>query len=74
MNNKTFRSYSGCTTCRGHGTDVTVTCPNCAGTGYDSHEDNPFAQCHQCYGEGETTLDVCPDCGGSGEAQDPEDE
>ncbi len=74
MNNKKFRSYSGCTTCRGHGNDVTVTCPNCAGTGYDSHEDNPFAQCHQCYGEGETTLDVCPDCGGSGEAQDPEDE
>lgn len=74
MNFNIFRSYSGCSSCHGRGTDVDVDCPNCASTGYDPNEDNPFAQCHECYGEGVITLNVCPDCGGSGNAQISDDD
>jgi len=74
MNFNENRSNSVCLSCHGRGSDVDVTCPGCAGTGYDPNEDNAFAQCHECYGEGVVTLDVCPDCGGSGEAQASHDE
>lgn len=61
-----------CSCCRGTGGPVEVTCENCAGTGYDPSEDNPFAQCHSCYGEGITDEDICPKCGGAVEMDDDE--
>lgn len=55
-----------CPLCHGRGSDVEVACDDCGGTGYDSNEDNPFAQCHTCSGEGTVTLDDCPRCNGTG--------
>lgn len=63
-----------CDACHGRGEDVDVTCPGCGGSGYDPHEDNPFAQCHECYGDGVVTLDICPKCGGSGEIESDDDD
>jgi DnaJ-class molecular chaperone len=63
-----------CSACHGRGGDVDATCPDCGGSGYDPHEDNPFAQCHECYGEGVVTLDICPKCGGSGEVENDDDD
>lgn len=64
-----IEAKSPCATCHGRGTDVTVSCPQCEGTGFDPNEENPFAQCHECYGEGEVHLDTCPHCSGA-ESQD----
>lgn len=59
-----------CPVCHGRGGSVEITCPDCAGTGYDPHEDNPFGQCHTCYGDGTIESDDCPRCHGDGEIDD----
>lgn len=65
-----------CSACHGRGSDVTVKCTNCGGSGYDPEDDKPFAQCHTCYGEGTEDLDICPRCDGEGkiDAEDLDDE
>lgn len=63
-----------CSLCNGRGSDVTIRCTNCHGSGYDPEEDKPFAQCHTCYGEGVEEVEVCPNCGGEGYCYEDEDE
>lgn len=67
------RQMNICNCCYGTGGPVEIDCHNCAGTGYDPHEDNPFAQCHSCYGDGLVEEDTCPKCSGAGEIEDEHD-
>lgn len=53
-----------CPTCRGDG-ELEYGCQNCAGTGYDPTDENPFGQCHNCYGEC-SAVQTCYTCHGSG--------
>ncbi len=66
-----------CPVCRGRGGDVTVSCPDCGGTGANPNEDNAFGQCHTCHGDGEIQEDICSRCNGDGtigeDDDDPED-
>lgn len=59
-----------CPVCHGRGGPIEIECPDCGGSGFDPHEDNPFAQCHTCYGEGSIESDDCTRCGGIGEIDD----
>lgn len=61
-----------CHVCHGCGGPIEIECPDCSGTGFDTAEDNPYAQCHGCYGEGTQEVEDCTRCGGRGEIDDDE--
>lgn len=60
-----------CPYCKGSG-EAESDCHDCQGSGYDPHEDKPFAQCDECGGEGTKEQD-CLTCGGTGIAYEDDD-